>query len=106
MGFSQIFQSITNGLSPLIGKMSTEGPEDAGSGGSGRGAAPRGMPLGVAEPAMFLFMLTAMVKFPVFQSLLYEKACLNSGRFVREFRKLGQKTKNPGTLWIPGINYN
>ncbi|KAI3412120.1 hypothetical protein GPALN_002162 [Globodera pallida] len=30
---------------------------------------------------MFLFMCSAMIKFPVFQSLLYEKACLNSGKF-------------------------
>lgn len=36
----------------------------------------------MAELAMFLFMCSVMIKFPVFQSLLYEKACLNSGRFV------------------------
>ncbi|KAL3121723.1 hypothetical protein niasHT_003514 [Heterodera trifolii] len=35
----------------------------------------------MAELAMFLFMCSVMIKFPVFQSLLYEKACLNSGRF-------------------------
>ena len=33
------------------------------------------------EPVMFLFMCSALAKFPVFQSLLFEKACLNSGRF-------------------------
>uniref|UniRef100_A0A914IBL5 Adenylate cyclase n=1 Tax=Globodera rostochiensis TaxID=31243 RepID=A0A914IBL5_GLORO len=33
------------------------------------------------EMVMFLFMCSMMIKFPVFQSLLYEKACLNSGKF-------------------------
>lgn len=28
------------------------------------------------EPAMFLFMCSALIKFPVFQELLYEKSCL------------------------------
>ena len=28
-----------------------------------------------------LFMFTSFAKFPVFQSLLFEKACLGSGRF-------------------------
>nr|CAD2202991.1 unnamed protein product [Meloidogyne enterolobii] len=35
----------------------------------------------IFEPSMLLFMFTSFAKFPVFQSLLFEKACLGSGRF-------------------------
>nr|CAD2195044.1 unnamed protein product [Meloidogyne enterolobii] len=35
----------------------------------------------IFEPSMLLFMFTTFAKFPVFQSILYEKACLGSGRF-------------------------
>uniref|UniRef100_A0A1I8BCL9 MFS domain-containing protein n=1 Tax=Meloidogyne hapla TaxID=6305 RepID=A0A1I8BCL9_MELHA len=35
----------------------------------------------IFEPSMLLFMFTSYAKFPVFQSLLFEKACLSSGRF-------------------------
>ncbi|KAF7637203.1 hypothetical protein Mgra_00003378 [Meloidogyne graminicola] len=35
----------------------------------------------VFEPLMFLFMFTTFAKFPVFQSLIYEKTCVNSDRF-------------------------
>lgn len=49
-----------------------------------RGGPPRSLPARLCtlarhvstEPAMFLFMCSAMIKFPVFQQLLYEKACL------------------------------